>query len=44
MLPEVLGDDDLLQVSSARTLVNILGLLKAIDLTFLQVKYMDLHV
>jgi hypothetical protein len=44
MLPEVLEDDDLLQVSSARRLVNISGMVRAIDLKFEQVKDMDLHV
>jgi hypothetical protein len=44
MLPEVLEDDDFLQVSSARRLVNISGTVRVIDLKFLQVKDMGLHV
>jgi hypothetical protein len=41
MLPEVLVDDDFLEVSSARRLVK--GRVKAIDLKFAKVKYMGLH-
>jgi hypothetical protein len=42
MLQEVLENDDFLEVSSARRLVNISGLVRAIDLKFLQVKNMVL--
>jgi hypothetical protein len=43
MLPEVLEEDDeFLQVSSARRLVNISGTVRPIDLTFAQVKDMGL--
>jgi hypothetical protein len=37
MLQEVLEEDDFLQVSSAKRLVNISGMVKAIDLKFEQV-------
>jgi hypothetical protein len=42
MLQEVLENDDFLEVSSARRLVNISGMVRAIDLTFSLVKYMGL--
>jgi hypothetical protein len=42
MLQEVFEDDDFLQVSSARRLVNISGMVRAIDLKFAQVKYMGI--
>jgi hypothetical protein len=42
MLQEVLGDDDFLQVSSARRLVNMTG--TAIDLEFSQAKEVGLHI
>jgi hypothetical protein len=42
MLLEVLEDDDFLEVSSARRLVNISGTVKATDLKFSQVKDMGL--
>jgi hypothetical protein len=42
MLQEVLEDDDFLEVSSARRLVNISGTVGATDLKFLQVKDMGL--
>jgi hypothetical protein len=38
MLQEVLEDDDFLEASSARRLVNISGTVRATDLKFLQVK------
>jgi hypothetical protein len=44
MLPEVLVDDDFLEVSSARRLVNISEMVKAIDLKFSQVKDMGFYV
>jgi hypothetical protein len=43
MLPEDLGDDDFLQVSSERRLLNISGTVRAIDLKFKQVKDIGLH-
>jgi hypothetical protein len=42
MLQEVLENDDFLEVSSVKRLVNISGTVSAIDLTFLQVKFMGL--
>jgi hypothetical protein len=39
---EVLENDDFLEVSSARRLVNISGTVTLIDLNFSQVKYMGL--
>jgi hypothetical protein len=42
MLQEVLEDDDFLEVSSARRLVNISGTVRATDLKFSQVKDMGL--
>jgi hypothetical protein len=42
MLPEVFEADDFLQVSSAKRLVKISGMGRAIDLKFSQVKYMGL--
>jgi hypothetical protein len=44
MLLEVLEDDDFLQVSSARRLVNISGTVRAVDFKFSQVKDIGLHV
>jgi hypothetical protein len=44
MLPEVLEDDDFLQVSSIRRLVKISGMVRAIEFKFLQVKDMGVHV
>jgi hypothetical protein len=44
MVQEVLEDDDLLQVSFAGRLVNISGTVREIDLKFLQVKNIGLHV
>jgi hypothetical protein len=45
MLQEVLENDDFLEVSSARGLVNISGMVRAIDLKFSQVKDMgQLHM
>jgi hypothetical protein len=44
MLAEVLEDDNFLQVTSARGLVNISGTVRAIDLKCSQVKNMGLHV
>jgi hypothetical protein len=38
MLQEILEDDDLLEVSSARRLFNIIGTVRAIDLKFSQMK------
>jgi hypothetical protein len=43
MLTEVLEDDDSLQVSFARILVNISGMVRAIYWNFLQVKDMCLY-
>jgi hypothetical protein len=40
----LLEDDDFLQESSARRLVNILETVRAIDLKLLQVKDIGLHV
>jgi hypothetical protein len=42
MLQEVLEEDDFLEVSSARSLVNISGTVRAADLKFPQVKDMVL--
>jgi hypothetical protein len=42
MLQEVLEKDDFLKVYSARGLVNISGMARAINLKCLQVKYMAL--
>jgi hypothetical protein len=42
MLQEVFEDDDFIKVSSARRLVHISGTVRAIDLTFSQVKDMGL--
>jgi hypothetical protein len=42
MLQEVLENDDFLQVSSAKRLVNISGTVRVIDLKFSQVKDMGL--
>jgi hypothetical protein len=44
MLLEVLVDDDFLELSSSKRLVSISGVVKAIELIFLQVKDMGLHV
>jgi hypothetical protein len=44
MLPEVLVNDDYLTVSSARRLVNISGMVRAIVLKFFQVTDMGLHI
>jgi hypothetical protein len=44
MLQEVFKDDDFLELSSARRLVNISETVRAMDLTFSQVKDMGLHV
>jgi hypothetical protein len=42
MLQEVLENDNFLKVSSARRLLNILGMVEGIDLKFSQVKDMGL--
>jgi succinate dehydrogenase flavin-adding protein (antitoxin of CptAB toxin-antitoxin module) len=42
VLQKVLGNDDFLEMYSARRLVNISGTERAIDLKLLQVKDMDL--
>jgi hypothetical protein len=44
MLQKLMEDDDFLQVSSARRLLNISGTVRAIDMKFSQRKDMGLHV
>jgi hypothetical protein len=44
MLLEILKNDDFLEVSSARRLMNILGTVRAFHLKFLQVNNVGLHV